>query len=270
MSTDAVPIVVEACVEAGQLQEAFDSWYKRGQEDLAAGKHEEAVACFQEALHRLPTPPLARQAELKVRTSLVAALKRSQKLAEAAQQCLLISALYAGEPQQLQWKNQAEELYKQNDVMQPSEGKAALLKSAAVKFPQGKQKITAALFAIVLGGFGAHKFYLGQRDAGLLTCLWVAICLILLYLSYPLQLAWLESGLWFLLFAPWIVAMFEALNYLQMSPVTFNLSYNIEQVLASIPAEMESPAHDADLFSMEITDDPEDYIDELSTPRANG
>lgn len=34
--------------------------------------------------------------------------------------------------------------------------------------PSGRTRVTAALFAILLGGLGAHKFYLGQPGFGLL------------------------------------------------------------------------------------------------------
>lgn len=37
--------------------------------------------------------------------------------------------------------------------------------------PNGKNKIAAALFALFLGGFGAHKFYLGQIGMGLVYLL---------------------------------------------------------------------------------------------------
>jgi TM2 domain-containing membrane protein YozV len=45
----------------------------------------------------------------------------------------------------------------------------------------GKNKVTAALLAILLGGIGAHKFYLGQSGVGiayLLFC-WTGIPLII-------------------------------------------------------------------------------------------
>jgi TM2 domain-containing membrane protein YozV len=34
--------------------------------------------------------------------------------------------------------------------------------------PSGKNRIAAALFAIFLGGFGVHKFYLGRTGMGIL------------------------------------------------------------------------------------------------------
>ncbi len=43
--------------------------------------------------------------------------------------------------------------------------------------PSGKNRIAAALFAIFLGGFGVHKFYLGQTGKGILYLVfcWTAI-----------------------------------------------------------------------------------------------
>lgn len=43
--------------------------------------------------------------------------------------------------------------------------------------PNGKSKIAAALFAFFLGGFGAHKFYLGQTGTGLLYLLFFWTCI---------------------------------------------------------------------------------------------
>lgn len=119
--------------------------------------------------------------------------------------------------------------------------KAKLIDAASTEFPGGKNKVTAALLAIVFGDFGIHKYYLGERAA----CFWsVLFC-------------------WTLI--PWIFALFEAVHYLSMSRVSWNLSYNIERVLASIPAEgVAGEPHD-ELFSMEVTEDPEDFVDEFTS-----
>ncbi|ABL00593.1 NINE protein [Pelobacter propionicus] len=37
--------------------------------------------------------------------------------------------------------------------------------------PNGKSKLAAILFALFLGGFGIHKFYLGRSGAGILYLL---------------------------------------------------------------------------------------------------
>jgi TM2 domain-containing membrane protein YozV len=65
----------------------------------------------------------------------------------------------------------------------------------------GKSRIAAALFAFFLGGFGGHKFYLGQVGLGIL------------YLVF------------FWTFIPAIVAFIEFILLLAMSDETFNQKY---------------------------------------------
>lgn len=65
----------------------------------------------------------------------------------------------------------------------------------------GKNKIAAALFAIFLGGFGVHKFYLGQVGLGIV------------YLLF----CWT--------FIPSVIAFIEFILLLTMSDETFNQKY---------------------------------------------
>lgn len=67
--------------------------------------------------------------------------------------------------------------------------------------PNGKKKMTAALFAFFLGGFGAHKFYLGQTGKGLLYLL----------------LFWT--------FIPALIALIEFIMLLTMDEDVFNQKY---------------------------------------------
>ena len=67
--------------------------------------------------------------------------------------------------------------------------------------PNGKSKIAAALFAFFLGGFGVHKFYLGQIGRGFL------------YLLF----CWT--------FIPSLVSLIEAILYLTMKDEVFNVRY---------------------------------------------
>ena len=67
--------------------------------------------------------------------------------------------------------------------------------------PNGRSKIAAALFAFFLGGFGVHKFYLGQVGMGVL------------YLVF------------FWTFIPALVALIEFILLLTMSDEKFNLKY---------------------------------------------
>lgn len=65
----------------------------------------------------------------------------------------------------------------------------------------GKNKIVAALLAILLGWMGAHKFYLGQIGMGIL------------YLVF----CW--TGI------PWIISIIEFVIYLAMSEEAFYKKY---------------------------------------------
>ena len=67
--------------------------------------------------------------------------------------------------------------------------------------PNGKSKIAAALLAFFLGGFGGHKFYLGQVGLGIL---YLAFC-------------WT--------FIPAIIAFIEFIILLTMSDDAFNQKY---------------------------------------------
>lgn len=66
----------------------------------------------------------------------------------------------------------------------------------------GKTKIVAGLLAILLGGIGVHKFYLGQTGMGIV------------YLLF----SW--TGI------PLVVGFIEGIIYLLMSDADFNQKYN--------------------------------------------
>ena len=65
----------------------------------------------------------------------------------------------------------------------------------------GKSRVAAALFAFFLGGFGGHKFYLGQVGLGIV------------YLIF----CWT--------FIPTIIAFIEFILFLTMSDEAFNQKY---------------------------------------------
>ncbi|MBL0708649.1 MAG: TM2 domain-containing protein [Sulfurimonas sp.] len=69
--------------------------------------------------------------------------------------------------------------------------------------PNGKSKIAAALLAFFLGGFGIHKFYLGQIGFGIL------------YLLF----CWT--------FIPSLIAFVESILLLTMSDETFNRRFGM-------------------------------------------
>jgi TM2 domain-containing membrane protein YozV len=65
-----------------------------------------------------------------------------------------------------------------------------------------RNKTTAALFALLLGSFGAHKFYLGRGGQGVL------------YLIF------------FWTFIPGFIGFIEGIVYLTMNDIEFNAKYN--------------------------------------------
>jgi TM2 domain-containing membrane protein YozV len=136
----------------------------------------------------------------------------------------------------------------QVDILKKEESrrvrKAKLVEAASGQVPGGKDRKIAVLLAVLLGAIGGHKFYLGERAAGILSAL----------LSWTLL--------------PWLSALYDAVQLATMSDVSFNLQYNIEEVLNRLPAEADLPVADTSLFSMEISEDPEDFIDDLSGTEA--
>ncbi|HEX9980934.1 MAG TPA: TM2 domain-containing protein [Flavobacterium sp.] len=65
-----------------------------------------------------------------------------------------------------------------------------------------KSKFTTAILAFLLGGFGIHRFYLGQTGKGFLCLLF----------------CWT--------FIPAVIAFFDFFIFLFMSENTFNMKYN--------------------------------------------
>lgn len=65
-----------------------------------------------------------------------------------------------------------------------------------------KNKTTAGILALLLGGLGVHKFYLGNTGKGIL------------YLCF------------FWTFIPAIIALIEGIQYLTMSDIDFDKKYN--------------------------------------------
>jgi TM2 domain-containing membrane protein YozV len=75
-----------------------------------------------------------------------------------------------------------------------------------------KSKTTAGLLALLLGGIGAHKFYLDRPGQGIL------------YL------------LFFWTFIPAFIAFIEAIVLFTMSDASFDATYNAGAIAARLPA----------------------------------
>lgn len=71
----------------------------------------------------------------------------------------------------------------------------------AVTSPSGRNRLTAALFALLLGGIGTHKFYLGKVGMGIVYLLFC----------------------WTLI--PLIASLIEGIMYLTMTDADFAVTY---------------------------------------------
>jgi len=85
-----------------------------------------------------------------------------------------------------------------------------------------KNRTAAGLFALLLGGLGVHKFYLGQIGMGIL------------YLLF----CWT--------FIPAIVGLVEGILYLTMSDADFNARYNPGLVPAASTSDLVRELRDLD------------------------
>lgn len=84
-----------------------------------------------------------------------------------------------------------------------------------------KNRIIAAFLAFFLGGFGLHKFYLGQIGWGV----------------FYLVFCWT--------FIPWIVAFFESIGLLITSDESFNRQFNYDALppIAAMPPQITNVIH---------------------------
>ena len=120
--------------------------------------------------------------------------------------------------------------------------KERLIEAAQKPVEGGRTKTMAFWLALCLGTFGAHKFYLGDKARGFA---YVLLC-------------------WTLI--PLVVSIYEAILIAQMSRVSFNLAYNIEGVLERLPLEsFDQKLSNEDVINMEVTEDPENVVDEWSS-----
>lgn len=249
------------------LEESCQRWYRQGKEAISLQDYGRGQICFREVLQRYERVENAKIESIElVRLShqaLALCYEKLDKTQEALDEYkILLELCIENKDKEECAKNIArlEELLKtsgssidgkplsiealSNKTHMTGAYKQQILAIANKQLPSGKSKGVATLLALTLGLFGAHRFYLGETVAGV----------IYLLLSFT--------------FIPYAFAILDAINYLSMSQITFNLQFNIEKVLALVPpAKIVGESTHMEVFSQEITDDPEDFIDEFSTPR---
>ena len=81
--------------------------------------------------------------------------------------------------------------------------------------PPEKNRLTAGILALLVGGFGVHKFYLGYNNQGILLLLMSTVGMILV----------------FPLFASAIIELSEAIIYLTTRDQKFYDTYEANQIL---------------------------------------
>jgi TM2 domain-containing membrane protein YozV len=109
--------------------------------------------------------------------------------------------------------------------------RARAIAVASKELEGGKKKSTAALLALLTGAVGGHKFYLGEATAGTIYLMW----------------CWT--------FIPFLISLWEAIVLLEMSRTTFNMTYNIDMVLALVEPTEERSDSKIDLFRVDMHPD---------------
>lgn len=127
--------------------------------------------------------------------------------------------------------------------MRSQSKKDRLIEAAQKPVEGGRTRVKAFWMTLLLGTFGVHKFYLGDRAKGY----------VYLALSWTL--------------IPLVVSIYEAILIAQMSRVSFNLVYNIEKVLERLPVDdTSSPgSEDSAVLSMIVCEEPDDLVDDWSS-----
>lgn len=136
--------------------------------------------------------------------------------------------------------------------------KAQVIEAAQQPVGGGKDRKNAFWLALVFGGLGVHKFYLGERTSGYVyLTLFLVPVLLGAYYANPLMMAFA--------IIPVFCALYEAVLLFQMTRVAFNLVYNIEAVVERLPKDDSGSSEQSGVFSMVITaEEPDDLVDDWS------
>ncbi|WP_299105031.1 NINE protein [uncultured Tenacibaculum sp.] len=84
---------------------------------------------------------------------------------------------------------------------------------------QESKRILAGILAIILGGFGVHKFVLGYTKEGLILLGATLISMLLMCVIIGA----------FLIYIPWIIGLVEGIIYLTKSDEEFVQTYQVNQ-----------------------------------------
>ena len=101
-----------------------------------------------------------------------------------------------------------------------------------------KSKTTAAVLCFFLGGFGIHRFYLGQTGLGVL---YLVFC-------------------WTLI--PGLIALIDFIGFLLMSEETFNQKYNLTSII--MKSQQTPPNNNMNTVAINMETSPKDSDSSVS------
>ncbi|WP_047790698.1 TM2 domain-containing protein [Tenacibaculum mesophilum] len=84
---------------------------------------------------------------------------------------------------------------------------------------QESKRVLAGILAILLGGFGVHKFILGYTKEGIMLLVGTLLSIVLICLFIGA----------FLMYIPWIIGLVEGIIYLTKSDEEFVETYQVNK-----------------------------------------
>jgi tetratricopeptide (TPR) repeat protein len=144
--------------------------------------------------------------------------------------------------------------------------RAQVLDAASDTLTGGRTRDKAIALAVLSGWCGGHKLYLGQYYFGTIYAAWFAVSWLLLLLRLSTGF---DYGLLALSLVPWALSLVEAVKIARMSRVSFNLTYNIERIIARLPNEELHTEPISEVFDMDpgeaLLEPDEGFEDEMSS-----
>ena len=138
-------------------------------------------------------------------------------------------------------------LARSQDAEEPASGNAT----------GSRNRNTAITICFLLGWCGGQAFYLGEYFYGAFYSIWFLASWLIVFLH---RSNGFDVAACVLSLVPWVAAIFQAIRLTRMSRVSFNLTYNIEEVVSRLPADQANKQVQVSetVFSMEPGEEPAD------------
>ena len=133
--------------------------------------------------------------------------------------------------------------------------RAQMLEAASDNATGSRNRNTAIAVCLLLGWCGGQAIYLGEYFYGAFYAIWFLASWLLVFLH---RASGFDIAGCVLSFVPWVAAIFQAVRLSRMSRVSFNLTYNIEEVVSRLPADKAREQVAETVFSMEPGEEPAD------------